>query len=158
MLPSDPAVKTLAENVNVLLAGMAARGPRPEVASRIGIGDKTLGFLKAGTGNPTLESIVKVARFFKREPWQLLKPATSPDAEGSVPLNSALLARAISLSQEAFQTARRVPSNDQLAAASSLAYALLLKGTRLDAAADEVRALIERVGGNASLLDEEASR
>ncbi len=68
-----PANKVLAENINRLLK-KAPKLPRPELAKRMDIGDKTLGFLKAGTGNPTLENLVKVATFFRVQPWQLLAP------------------------------------------------------------------------------------
>jgi len=40
----------------------------------MGIGDKTLGFIRAGTGNPTLENIAKVAQVLRVKPWQLLHP------------------------------------------------------------------------------------
>ncbi len=77
MLPIDTATEVLANNVNSLLEAYPHKAPRPQMAAKIGIGDKTLGFLKAGSGNPTLESIVKVARFFRIQPWELLKPQES---------------------------------------------------------------------------------
>ncbi|UZW62738.1 hypothetical protein [Lysobacter enzymogenes] len=40
----------------------------------MGIGDKTLGFIRAGTGNPTLESISSVADYLRVKTWQLLAP------------------------------------------------------------------------------------
>lgn len=52
-----PVAKTLAENVTRLIDRLPERPPRPELASRMGIGDKTLGFIRAGSGNPTLDSI-----------------------------------------------------------------------------------------------------
>ncbi|MGG6461429.1 hypothetical protein [Solilutibacter silvestris] len=69
-----PAAKILASHVDALLRTIPDRPPRPEIAAKIGIGDKTLGILKAGNGNPTLESISAVASYFRRQPWQLLLP------------------------------------------------------------------------------------
>lgn len=85
MLPINaPATaKTLAANVNLLIDALPqVSGGRPMLAARMGIGDKTLGILKAGTGNPTLESIEKAAKFFRKEPWELLKP-TKPESLAS---------------------------------------------------------------------------
>lgn len=79
MLPLDKANSALAANVGALLDAMSHRPPRPELAARIGIGDKTLGFLKAGSGNPTLESIATFASYFRKDAWELLKPVQSSE-------------------------------------------------------------------------------
>lgn len=47
----------------------------------MGIGDKTLGFLRSGQGNPTIKNIEATAKFFRVEPWQLLRPM-EPAAKG----------------------------------------------------------------------------
>lgn len=80
-----PAVRILATNVERLIARMTDRPARPELAARMGIGDKTLGFMKAGSGNPTLENIAKVAQFFRVQPWELLKPE---EVDGASPAPS----------------------------------------------------------------------
>lgn len=69
-----PVAKTLADNVTRLIDRLPDRQPRPQLAARMGIGDKTLGFIRAGTGNPTLENIAKVAHFLRVKPWELLHP------------------------------------------------------------------------------------
>lgn len=68
-----PVAKILADNVTRLIDRLPDRQPRPQLAARMGIGDKTLGFIRAGTGNPTLENIAKVAKFLKVKPWELLR-------------------------------------------------------------------------------------
>ncbi|WP_157378416.1 helix-turn-helix domain-containing protein [Burkholderia ubonensis] len=65
--------KILADNLTQLLAG------RPDVSrlnlsKQIHVADGTLGRIKYGTGNPTIEILESIARFFKIEPWQLLVP------------------------------------------------------------------------------------
>lgn len=76
-----PAAQILADNLNRLLEGRTLRSARPETASRIGIGDKTLGNMKSGKGNPQLQNIEAVARYFRVEPWELLKPTGDTEAE-----------------------------------------------------------------------------
>ncbi|WP_187313360.1 helix-turn-helix domain-containing protein [Lysobacter capsici] len=77
----------MAENVTRLIDRLPDRAPRPELAARMGIGDKTLGFIRSGTGNPTLENIAKVAAFLRVKTWELLVPAADQAAE-HVPLES----------------------------------------------------------------------
>lgn len=115
MLP-DPANKALADNLDDLISAMPRKVPRPELASRIGIGDKTLGFLKAGNGNPTLENISKVARYFKIEPWQLLKPKSSELTEGIDSLASLATPR----SRAALQTIQAAADQGDLTEADLL--------------------------------------
>ncbi|MEJ7808517.1 MAG: hypothetical protein WKG03_21670 [Telluria sp.] len=50
------------------------------------IGDKTLGFIRAGTGNPTLASIESVASFFRIKAWELLRPASEAVQVASQPV------------------------------------------------------------------------
>lgn len=66
-----PVLEIIAENVRHLMAARQSL-PRPELAKRIGIGDKTLGFIKSATGNPTIETIETIARYYRVQPWQLL--------------------------------------------------------------------------------------
>lgn len=78
-----PVAKILSANAKRLLPS-GEPGGREKLAERIGIGDKTLGFIRGGNGNPTLESIDAVARFLRVPVWQLLKP--EDDAPDSSPL------------------------------------------------------------------------
>lgn len=70
-----PAVKkALSENVARLIEGMPTDS-RLKASKRIGVGDGTLGRILYGTANPELETIVRLAEYFKLQPWQLLVPA-----------------------------------------------------------------------------------
>ena len=99
-----PVAKILAENANRLLDAMPDRPPRPDLAARMGIGDKTLGFIKSGTGNPTLETVAAVAAYLKVKPWELLCPA------GSVPTQSQSQPARLDgdMIQQAFREAREL--------------------------------------------------
>lgn len=70
--------KTLADNVTYLL------GTRPDISRldlsrQMKVADGTLGRIKYGTGNPTVEVLEQIARFFKIEAWQLLMPRLGLD-------------------------------------------------------------------------------
>jgi len=116
---------------------------RLNLSKMMGVADGTLGRIKYGTGNPTIEVLDQIASFFRVPSWTLLRPTEDP-AEESPSLSFDLLSKAISITQEGFQQAKRVPSNEQLAAAITYVYSLLLRGEHLDAATLEVEALIER--------------
>lgn len=63
----------LLENLKALLA------TRPEISRldlsrEMKVGDGTLGSIQYGKGNPTLEILETIARFFELETWQLLCP------------------------------------------------------------------------------------
>lgn len=99
-----PVAQILAANVERLIGRMTERPPRPQLAARMGIGDKTLGFIKAGNGNPTLESVEKVAMFFRVAPWELLRPAEAEDPRSaSQPVSGEALMIAADLADEALQ-------------------------------------------------------
>lgn len=101
-----PVAKILAENVDALIAKITDRPPRPQLAARMGIGDKTLGFIKAGTGNPTLENIAKVAAFFRVQPYELLRPHGNADeltSAASQPVSGEDLMMAADVADEALQ-------------------------------------------------------
>jgi len=69
MLPT--AAKTiLATKVKALVE--ASELTREEIARRAGVGDGTLGYIMYGNGNPTIDNIEKVARFFRRSAADLL--------------------------------------------------------------------------------------
>lgn len=63
----------LQENLKALLA------TRPEISRlnlsrEMAVADGTLGSIQYGKGNPTLEILESIARFFNLETWQLLCP------------------------------------------------------------------------------------
>lgn len=45
-----------------------------DLARRMGVSDGTLGRIKYGTGNPTVDVVERIARYFRMEPWELLCP------------------------------------------------------------------------------------
>ncbi|MCA8075357.1 helix-turn-helix domain-containing protein [Burkholderia cepacia] len=77
--------KILAANLTELLE----RRPdisRLNLSKQIHVADGTLGRIKYGTGNPTVEILDQIARFFKVEAWQLLAPdlGRSKEVAGSL--------------------------------------------------------------------------
>ncbi|MFT4179724.1 MAG: helix-turn-helix transcriptional regulator [Thermomonas sp.] len=67
--------KALTARLNQLLEGEALS--RMALSKRIGVADGTLGRIRYGTANPTIDVIDKIARYFRISPWELLRP---PDA------------------------------------------------------------------------------
>lgn len=53
--------------------------PRSQIAERAGVADGSIGQMMYGTGNPTLESLVKIAAFFKTSVSALLAPLPTSD-------------------------------------------------------------------------------
>lgn len=74
------------------------------------------------------------------------KPAGADAGIQKTVLDPKLLATAISLAQRVFQQAGRVPNVEQLAAASTYAYAVLLRGVGMKAAEREVNDMFARNG------------
>ena len=72
--------QTLATNLTQLLATKSEMS-RLALSKHMGVADGTLGRIKYGTGNPTVEVLDQIADFFKMPSWQLLKPReeASPD-------------------------------------------------------------------------------
>lgn len=64
--------QALAQHLTRLLDG--ADGSRMDIAKRMGVADGTLGRIKYGTGNPTIEVLDRIAHYFRVEPWELLRP------------------------------------------------------------------------------------
>lgn len=64
--------QTLTQHLQRLLESQEL--PRLELAQRMGVSDGTLGRIKYGTANPTIDVVDRIARYFRVEPWQLLKP------------------------------------------------------------------------------------
>ncbi|HDR9028733.1 TPA: helix-turn-helix transcriptional regulator [Burkholderia vietnamiensis] len=70
--------KTLAENLKLLLERRADVS-RLELSRQMQVADGTLGRIKYGTGNPTVEVLDQIARFFKIDAWRLLMPNLGAD-------------------------------------------------------------------------------
>lgn len=64
--------QALSQHLNRLLAGTDVA--RLELARRMGVADGTLGRIKYGRANPTIDVVDRIARYFRVEPWELLKP------------------------------------------------------------------------------------
>lgn len=71
MRPSD-SNRALTAHLSRLLEGQGLS--RMALSKRIGVADGTLGRIKYGTGNPTIDVIDKIARYFRVKPWELLQP------------------------------------------------------------------------------------
>lgn len=149
MLPVEAANKTLAANLKDLLEACPTKLPRPEMAARMKIGDKTLGFLKAGTGNPTLESISLVAKFFHRQPWELLKPKGAGSSAEAPAIDVALLNRALETALAQFHAHGWMPATHQIAAAAGFVYQHVQQGQSWKAAEQAVGDLLKRHGSGA---------
>lgn len=117
---------------------------RLDLSRQMGVADGTLGRIKYGTGNPTIEILDQIGDFFRVPSWQLLKPEDAPDESASAALDTNLLARSLTASLRTFHELHRTPSDDQLAAATVFVYTHALKGKRMDEAADLVKKQIEK--------------
>lgn len=79
--------KILAENLTALLATRPDMS-RLNLSKAMGVADGTLGRIKYGDGNPTVEVIERIATFFEVEPWQLLYPDLGRDLLHSAAIGS----------------------------------------------------------------------
>lgn len=51
----------------------------------MGVADGSLGRIKYGTGNPTLDALEGIARFFRLEVWHLFVPGLDPTKPPQLP-------------------------------------------------------------------------
>lgn len=65
--------KILQENLKALLATRPETS-RLNLSREMKVADGTLGSIQYGTGNPTVEILETIARFFGLETWQLFSP------------------------------------------------------------------------------------
>ncbi|SDE08650.1 hypothetical protein [Paraburkholderia lycopersici] len=65
--------KILQENLKALL-DTRPETSRLNLSREMKVGDGTLGSIQYGKGNPTLQVLEAIARFFNLETWQLLSP------------------------------------------------------------------------------------
>lgn len=68
------AKKTLTDNVRTLIDKATQDRARLDLAKQMGVADGTLGRIKYGNGNPNVETLEQIARFFRIEAYQLLTP------------------------------------------------------------------------------------
>lgn len=73
MMLGEASKRVLADRLSALLASRPDR-TRMEHAAAMGLSDGTLGRIKYGTGNPTVEVLDHIAAYFRLQTWQLLKP------------------------------------------------------------------------------------
>lgn len=115
------------------------------LSKQMGVADGTLGRIKYGTGNPTVEVLDQIGAFFKIPAWRLIQPAGTEDRQ--LPnVDVALLTNVLREVQGLFREYRRVPSEEQLAAAVAYVYGQAAEGKRLDEASQAVASLLERAG------------
>lgn len=69
--------KVLSENVTKLLDTRQDMS-RLNLSKLMGVADGTLGRIKYGSGNPNVETLDAIARFFRFETWQLLVDGFDP--------------------------------------------------------------------------------
>lgn len=103
---------------------------RLDLAKIMGVADGTLGRIKYGTGNPTVEVLDQIASFFRIPTWKLLQPdlgesLAAPDPAQTSPADAALLNRAISTTLDVFRSLRVLPNDETLAAAITLVTVLM---------------------------------
>ncbi|NLZ10864.1 helix-turn-helix domain-containing protein [Neopusillimonas aromaticivorans] len=77
--------KILADNLTRLLA--TRDESRLSLSRKIGVADGSLGRIKYGTGNPTLEALENIAKFFRLEVWHLFVPDLDPKNPPPLPGN-----------------------------------------------------------------------
>ncbi|CAN7518512.1 helix-turn-helix transcriptional regulator [Pseudoxanthomonas sp. LjRoot168] len=71
---SNDASVLLAANLSRLLEERSDVS-RLTLSREIGVSDGTLGRIKYGSGNPTLDVLQRIADAFQVEPWMLIAPA-----------------------------------------------------------------------------------
>lgn len=69
-----PVAKIVAANITKLIDQLQDRPDREVLAGKMGMSGKTLGNLRAGSGNPTLKNLSAAAKYLKVQPWELLHP------------------------------------------------------------------------------------
>lgn len=119
----EDAVKTMQErasnNLRELLSISKKQDnlSRHEVASEMGVADGTLGKIRKGDGNPTLEVITRIAHYYGITPAEFLQPMGEQLPTGSVKIAPL---REDSDGVELHFPARRIIGNDSLVGDVSL--------------------------------------
>lgn len=132
---SKPA---LAENLTELLS--RREEARLDLSRKMGVADGTLGRIKYGTGNPTVEVLDQIANFFKVPTWELLAPKEAKATKRAQGLDTSLLSSAVTISLRAFRKAKRSPTDDGIAAAVTFVYVHAMSGKSLK----DIATLVDR--------------
>lgn len=144
----DETLKTLAANYSRLLQRRPHEGSRMSLAKKMGVGDGSLGRIMYASGNPSLETIVQVAQYFRVAPWQLIAP--EPEAgqvrEGpaSYTVDEDALAQAIDWVTTALDEADLTIPKKKKARAIALVYSRLKAAQPIRKA--DVIELVRKVG------------
>lgn len=73
--------QALSDSLSELLD--SERLARLELAKRMGVADGTLGRIKYGKGNPTLEVVDQIARYYRVPAWRLIQPKGVRETQGT---------------------------------------------------------------------------
>lgn len=149
---------TLRDNVRRLMDqhGWSQR----KLAEASGLSQAGIGYLlryKDGQDrHPTTETIDGLAKAFELDAWQLFVPNLpmtglslrhAANAKPPAPsMDSKLMAKCVVTAMEVFRAARRVPSDQQLAAATSFVYTHVTSGKRIKDAEKAVKDMLTRAG------------
>lgn len=92
--------QALSDSLSELLD--SERLARLELAKRMGVADGTLGRIKYGKGNPTLEVVDQIARYYRVPAWRLIQPKGVRESQGAYmsPALSRLIAAVTDMSAE----------------------------------------------------------
>lgn len=94
--------EVLSKQISSLLGSRPERS-RMDHAKAMGVADGTLGRIKYGTGNPTIEVLDQIANYFKIKTWQLLAPADESTGVASQELSGEHLMIAADAADEALR-------------------------------------------------------
>lgn len=97
--------KILSKNVTQLLDSRPDTS-RLTLSKQMKVADGTLGRIKYGNGNPNIETLEAIARFFRIEPWQLLVDGFDLKAPPAI-LSSAQAPDGLTLDEQALVRALR---------------------------------------------------
>ena len=92
----------LARHLTELLASRPEKS-RLDHSKVMGVADGTLGRIKYGTGNPTLESLDQIANYFRVRTWELIRNPEAGELTASQPVSAEALMIAADLADEALQ-------------------------------------------------------
>lgn len=117
-----------------------------DLADKAGCSQAAVGYLlryrDEHDRHPTLETLDGIARAFGMPGWKLLRGEGLPEAQP--PLDTELLTAAIGAAVHAFRTHHRLPTDTQLAAATSFLYQRVRAGVTIRNAQLEVAQQLER--------------
>jgi transcriptional regulator with XRE-family HTH domain len=136
----DDSNAVLSEHLNRLLA--TTDGARLEISRRMGVADGTLGRIKYGRGNPTLDVVDRIAKYFRVEPWTLIQPTGLASSSSPPPVDQALLTTCIARAMALFYEVRRAPSAADIASVAGHLYATVARSRDMAKAEKQVQTLL----------------